>query len=492
MAPPPVSPVPDDLRDWEPGYDTQTDEPYDEDEARDERSRRGGRVLAAALVVAAVVGAGSGYFTADRSPVPTTQWMSLSLPAGAAGPVLPAVDAQAPAPSALDSVLGPLVGDPKLGGHVTVSVIDVATGDALYGKDPSGPAVPASNAKLPTAAAVLAARGPAYRIPTQVVAGAAPGEVILVGGGDPSLAVGGTGSYPGAARLDKLAEQVTKALNGTPPTRVVVDSSLFTGPTLGPGWYPGDAQAGFIANITALMTDGARQDPKDLDGAAKRFDRPDLAAGQAFARALGLPASAVVVTPGAGANGGQKLGEVQSPPISRLVEIMLQESDNVVAEALARQVALARGKPATFAGAAEATGEALAELGLDISGYGLVDGSGMSHQNKVSAALLAEILRVAAGPDQPALRPLLTGLPVAGYSGTLKDRFRLAANGSAASGVIRAKTGTLNGISSLAGLVVDADGRLLAFAILADAVGNTNQAQNALDRAAAALATCGC
>jgi D-alanyl-D-alanine carboxypeptidase/D-alanyl-D-alanine-endopeptidase (penicillin-binding protein 4) len=491
MAPAPVSPIPDDLRDWEDDYEAEA--PYEDDRDREERSRGGGKWLAAALVVAAVAGAGGGYVAAGDRPEPTTRWMMLSLPAGAAGPVLPAVTGQAPLPSAdsLTGVLGPLVGDPKLGTRVTVSVVDVLSGTALYDKAATGPLVPASNAKLATAAAVLATRGPAYRIATQAVAGSSPGEVVLVGGGDPSLAVGGTAAYPGAARLDKLAEQVKQALNGTAPTRVVVDSSLFEGATLGPGWHAGDAQVGFIANITALMTDGARQNPKDLDGAAKRFDRPDLAAGQAFARALGVPASAVVVAAGAGA-GGQKLGEVFSPPISRLVEIMLQESDNVVAEALARQVALARGKPASFAGGAEATGEALAELGLDITGYGLVDGSGMSHQNKASADLLASILRLSAGPDHPELRPLLSGLPVAGYSGTLKDRFRLATNGSAAAGVIRAKTGTLNGISSLAGLVVDADGRLLAFAILADQVGNTAQAQAALDRAAAALAACGC
>src|SRR6185436_4288784 len=98
--------------------------------------------------------------------------------------------------------------DGRLGGHVTASVIDVASGDVLYDRDGAGPVVPASTAKLLTAAAVLRARGPAYRIPTRAVAGATAGEVVLVGGGDPTLAAGSPSSYPGAARLDKLAAQV--------------------------------------------------------------------------------------------------------------------------------------------------------------------------------------------------------------------------------------------------------------------------------------------
>ena len=96
--------------------------------------------------------------------------------------------------------------------------------------------MPASTTKLITAATVLAARGPAYRIATRVVAGSAPGEVVLVGGGDPTLAINATGSYPGAARLDLLAAQVKKALGGTAPTKVTVDTSLFPGPVYGPGW----------------------------------------------------------------------------------------------------------------------------------------------------------------------------------------------------------------------------------------------------------------
>jgi D-alanyl-D-alanine carboxypeptidase/D-alanyl-D-alanine-endopeptidase (penicillin-binding protein 4) len=82
---------------------------------------------------------------------------------------------------------------------------------------------------------------------------------------------------------------------------------------------------------------------------------------------------------------------------------------------------------------------------------------------------------------------------VAGFSGTLDDRFDTAPARRGA-GVVRAKTGSLSGVSTLAGITVDADGRLLAFALLADAVppGGTGPAEAALDRVAARLAGCGC
>src|SRR5205823_4408845 len=87
--------------------------------------------------------------------------------------------------------------------------------------------------------------GPGYRLSTRVVAGSAPGEVVLIGGGDPTLSVNGNGSYPEAARLDLLAQQVKQALGGAAPTRVVVDSSLFSGPSTGPGWDSDIVSGGF-------------------------------------------------------------------------------------------------------------------------------------------------------------------------------------------------------------------------------------------------------
>ncbi|MEV6926912.1 D-alanyl-D-alanine carboxypeptidase/D-alanyl-D-alanine-endopeptidase [Dactylosporangium sp. NPDC051485] len=404
-------------------------------------------------------------------------------------PVLAAMDGQAPMPSqaGLSAVLTPLLSVQALGPHITASVVDVTTGQSIFSSEQDAAMTPASTTKIVTAAAVLATRGPAYRIPTRVVAGAQPGEVVLIGGGDPTLSVFPTPYYPGAARIDDLAKQVKQALGGTAPTKVIYDVSLFSGSGVGPGWDPDATTGGSGAVITPLMTEGGRTKATKY---SDRYAQPDVQAAQAFAKALGLPAGAVAAgTAPAGAN---ELGKVESAPLARIVEFMLQESDNVLADELARQVALAKNQPASFDGAATAMKEVLEGLGLPVTGYGLVDGSGFSRSDRLSPALLTGILAMAARTDRGDLHAIFSGLPVAAYSGTLATRYLKAAEGSSAAGLVRAKTGTLTGVNSLSGIVVDADGRTLAFAFMADQTTNGPQAVIALDRVAAALAACGC
>jgi D-alanyl-D-alanine carboxypeptidase/D-alanyl-D-alanine-endopeptidase (penicillin-binding protein 4) len=205
---------------------------------------------------------------------------------------------------------------------------------------------------------------------------------------------------------------------------------------------------------------------------------------------LGLQPGAVVT--GTAPAGAQELGKVESAPMVRLVEFMLMESDNVLADILARQVALAKGQPASFEGGATAMRAVLEELNLPVTGYGLVDGSGFSRNDRLSPALLTTLLAAAARSDRADLHGIFGGLPVAGYSGTLTGRFTRPQEGSGAAGMVRAKTGTLTGVNSLAGIVVDADGRTLAFAFMADQTTDAPKAVVALDRVAAALAACGC
>lgn len=422
--------------------------------------------------------------------------------------VLAAGGGRSPAPTAdgVRAAIDPLVRGSGLGERLHVSVLDLATGESLYQRGPDTPTVPASTTKLVTAVTALAARGPAYRIPTRAVAGAEPGEVVLVGGGDPTLAIDGDGAYPGAARLDELAEQVRGALGDTRVTSVGVDSSLFSGDVYG-RWDADIPSGGYVGPVTALMTDGGRVDPTQVEPPAARWPEPDLATGRAFAELLGLgadtevtrrraPASPAPATgPPAGAvAAGTELGRVESPPLLNLVELALVHSDNVLAEALARQVALARGEPASYRGAAAAIDDVLAELGLPAGESDLVDGSGLSRADHLTPTLLTDLLALAADPAYPALHGIFGGLPVAGWSGTLADRYRPAQPDAApGAGVVRAKTGTLYQVNAIAGLVVTADGRALAFALLADQVPvDQFEAQDALDRIAAALAGCGC
>ncbi|GGQ43557.1 D-alanyl-D-alanine carboxypeptidase/D-alanyl-D-alanine-endopeptidase [Couchioplanes caeruleus subsp. azureus] len=449
-------------------------------------------------------------------PGPVDDWLSddparpsaaARTPEPAPSPVLVAAGAGGAAPTAagVEAAIGALVDAPALGSRVNVSVVDAATGEALYEKNADTKTTPASTTKLLTAATVLATRGPAHRLSTRAVAGAEPGEVVLIGGGDPSLAVDGDGLFPGAARLDKLAEQVKKSLGAQEPTRVVVDTSLFTGPETGPGWEDGLIAEGQVARIQALMTDGGRVEPVHHEfGGDERFADPALAAGRAFAAQLGLPGTAVregkapaaaepaaSSAPAAGGPGAE-LGVVQSPPLVHVLDWMLEQSDNVLAEALARQVALATGKEASFAGAAEAMRAELTKLGLPADQAELSDASGLSLDNRISPGLLTDLLALAASGKQPALGSMFGGLPVAGWSGTLRSRFAEPAGNQVGQGLVRAKTGSLTGVNAISGNLITKDGRLLVFAVLADATGETGAARQALDRIAAKLVTCGC
>lgn len=480
--------------------------------------RRRRRWVPVLLVVVLLVGLAGA--AAVLRPGPVAGWLggAESTPSAAArppepdpSPVLAGPDAGAPEPTAagVRAAVEPLTTAAALGSRVNVSVADVVTGESLYAKGGDDATVPASVTKLATGVTVLEARGPGYRIATRAVAGANPGEVVLVGGGDPTLAVDKSGFYPGAARLDALATQVKQALGGTAPTRVVVDSTLFPGPVHGPGWDADIPTGGFGASITALMTDGARRDPVgakkafvDSHGAAERYAEPDLAAGRSFARLLGLPQDGVVrgTAPAAGGTAatgapapGTELGKVESLPMVRLVDIMITDSDNVIAEALARQVALARNQQASFAGGAAAMDEVIGELGLPADEISLADGSGLSRSNRISPSLLTDLIAVAGNGTHPELTAIFGGLPVAAWSGTLGGRYE-STETAAGAGVVRAKTGTLTGVHAIAGLVTTRDGRLLTFAVLTDRApaGDPEVTRAALDRIAGALAGCGC
>jgi D-alanyl-D-alanine carboxypeptidase/D-alanyl-D-alanine-endopeptidase (penicillin-binding protein 4) len=429
-----------------------------------------------------------GWLGAEKTTAPT----AAATPDASPTPVLAAASGGGAAPSAdkVKAALDPLVNSKALGSEVHASVLDAVTGNLLYARNADVPTTPASTTKLLTAAAVLSARGPAYRLSTKAVAGNAPGEVVLVGGGDPTLSVDAEGQFPGAARLDQLAAQVKKALGGTKPTRVIVDTSLFSGPETGLGWDSDDiTPLGQVSRIQSLMTNAGRVKPVHHEnGGDPRYSDPAIAAGKAFARLLGAPTGSVKRGKAAGA----PLGVVQSPPLVQITDWMLEQSDNTIAEAMGRQVALAAGKPASFDGTSEAIIDELRDLGLPADEADLYDASGLSRHNGISPALLTQLLALAAGGQRPALTGIFGGLPVAGWSGTLERRFVSPKPNRVAQGVVRAKTGTLSGVNTMAGELVTKDGRLLVFAIMASGSGNAAAAKAALDKVPARLVSCGC
>ncbi len=416
-------------------------------------------------------------------------------------PVLPAVAAAAPTPSeqGLRTALRAVLGAPGLGGSVGVEVWDVLGGRSLYAASSDVPAVPASTAKILTGVALLSLRDGSETLPTRAVR-ATDGSLVLVGGGDVLLGAGrgAPDAVNGRAGLDDLAATTASALRAAGVTTVTLrlDDTLFTGPAASPRWGAGDVTGGFVAAVGALAVDAGNAAPGRRPHSGLPFRRvadPALSAATTFAQRLTAHGVTVTGRPTrvAAPVTGDVLAEVRSAPLADLVEFALAESDNTVAEALARLVAVSTNHRSDFAGAGAAVLERLALLGVRGEGETMAGGSGLGAGYALTPRSLVQALALAAAADQPQLRPVLTGLPVAGASGTLAERFGAPA-AAAARGAVRAKTGTLTGASSLAGTVVDADGRLLVFAVLADKVTDTVAARTALDAVAAVLADCGC
>jgi D-alanyl-D-alanine carboxypeptidase/D-alanyl-D-alanine-endopeptidase (penicillin-binding protein 4) len=190
------------------------------------------------------------------------------------------------------------------------------------------------------------------------------------------------------------------------------------------------------------------------------------------------------------AKGATQLAAVQSPPVSDLVEQLLTNSDNDLAEAMGRLVAIKQGLTPDFAGVAKGVHDVLTGLGVG-QGVATFDGSGLSTKNLITPEGLARILSLVASGKHPELRSVVTGMPIAGFSGTLSTRYLGAATHSAA-GLVRAKTGTLSDVTTLAGLAYDADGRLLAFAFMVNKVADVSASRESLDRLATAVVGCGC
>ncbi len=395
-------------------------------------------------------------------PTPT------AMPQPVRTPLLAALSSRSvPTPDGLALALAKALDDRGLGKSVSLSVVDARTGKVLLDLDADRQVTPASTAKIATAVAALLVLPPTKVFRTQVLKGS-DGEVFLVGAGDPLLS---------KAQVEELANQ----LDGERISRVVVDDDLFVGDRMGPGWKRGYVQKGDVAPVSALSVDGGRR--TDRAGTPRQRD-PGLSAGRRLATLIGVRSAVRGEAP----RKARSLAHVDSLPVSDLVERMLRTSDNDIAEALGRHVARAMGQEASFEGEAAGLAAALKRVGVSVD---LRDASGLSPENRVSASALTRLLaRVA---TDPRYGPVLTGLPVGGFDGTLSSRFRSKTTRIAA-GQVRAKTGTLDGVSALAGFVRTQEGRLLAFDITADGVrfGATGVAQRALDRVATVLAECGC
>lgn len=384
-------------------------------------------------------------------------------------------------------------------GTLSAAVRDALTGELLYAEGPDRPAVPASAVKILTAVAALETLGPDHRYSTAAVTrplGEGRAAVVLDAGGDVLLGTGENAKGAnGRAGLGTLAEQTAQALKDQGATGAVVvgvDDSGYAGPGESPHWSSDIVTSGNASTVQPIATYGGRAHPSRH---TDRLHDPALYAAEVFrreltaqieAQGLDLDVEAEAVRDALKGR-GTELAAVESAPLSQQMTYMLRTSDNQVAEATGRNLALEAGEEGSFDGASLAIEAALKELGLETDGLDLVDASGLSGANRVSAAQLTAALQVAS--TSPDLKTVVSGLPAAGEEGTLEHRMV----GTAAVDAVRAKTGTLSSVTSLTGTVQTEDGRTLLFSFIANGQpGVLDNARFAVDRAAVVLAGCGC
>jgi D-alanyl-D-alanine carboxypeptidase/D-alanyl-D-alanine-endopeptidase (penicillin-binding protein 4) len=381
-----------------------------------------------------------------------------------------------------------LATDPRLANFSGV-VLNATTDEVLFDRNANTPAATASVMKTLTAAAAIMTLGPNYRVETRVYQDATdPGTIILVGGGDPTLsrtAAGKQSVYRDAPKLATLALNVNKKLAATPITKIIVDSSLYSGPSWEPSWERSELSQGYMSEVTALQVDGDRSNPAAETSA--RSSKPVLNAGKYFKAALGANAAAATVVAETMPAGATQIASVSSQPISKWITHMLQVSDNTQAEALARLVALDLGYDASFKSIDAAIKKAVAPLGINTAGMTIRDGSGLSDFNAVSPMVFAKLMQLVNKPGS-GIDVLRQGLPVSAESGGLASRFK--GDNIDAAGHVFAKTGWIKKGYTLAGIINAKDGTVLTFAVYA--LGNvTSEAKDAIDNLVTGFYRCG-
>ncbi len=418
------------------------------------RTSRRPRGAIIALIAAGVAGAATGSASAQSNPVAT---------------LVDAFGAKHPTVSVLVERLDPA-------GPVTIA--QWRPGTAL---------APASTMKIITSAAALLTLGPGFRFTTRLeAAGAAirpdgtlDGPAYLIGSGDPMLA---TRAYSHAnldglgTPIPELARQVRKAGIRRITGGVVVDETLFDRERTGPLWN--SSYRWECPPLSGIATN------QNLADNGSNVASPAVAAGQRLVAALrraGVRVSGSVRA-GRDAPGGEVIAQARSTPLARILDFMNAHSDNFTAETLTKDVgAYGVGDGSTRAGTRRAE-TLLRGRGILVASDDFVDGSGLSHSNRVSAATLVGVLKAAqADPEWGDV--LIASLPQGG-EGTLIRRLR----GPGVRKRVHAKTGYINGVASLAGTVVSTSGIPYAFAFLMNTP-DIGGAQKAMDTAVTLLAT---
>lgn len=445
------------------------------------------------LAVLAVVGLGGALRTPaaatgrDATPSPATAVLSPRR--------VPALLADAIADGNLRSSLDRVLNDPDLGDGRTNSCLVVRRKNTtLYSRNPSLSATPASTMKLLTAAAVLTKLDPNSHLTTRAVAASAPnngtvhGDVFLVGGGDPLLA---TADYEASFKdqprkytdLNVVADAIVKAGVHAIDGAIIGDESRYDTQRYVPTWKPGYASDGDVGPLSALMfnDDFDAWKPKAVPTSSPPMHAAAVLTDMLKARGVSIGAAPAQ---GTAPSSARTVASVDSLSIRDLVGEMLVHSDNESAELLTKELGHRFGNAGTTAAGVGVIRKTLSTTGINMDAVTASDGSGLAASDKVTCGVLESVL---IGAPRAAI--LAAGLSVAGQTGTMFDHFK---NGNPAAGRLHGKTGTLEGVVGLAGIVdplaPNTDG--LTFAFLAGSLPAPSEARGkrVLDRLGSVLA----
>jgi D-alanyl-D-alanine carboxypeptidase/D-alanyl-D-alanine-endopeptidase (penicillin-binding protein 4) len=428
-------------------------------------------VLATALSIA-LVGSLAVAVQAERAPA-----LAAATAGGERSTITPVLSARR-----VPELVAAPVADRRLVAHLNdllaqapaTSCLTVAvSGRVVFSSNPTMPLVPASVEKLTTAEAALSLLGPSSVFTTSIKGAAAQDGVVdgnlwLVGGGDPLLM---TDPYVAHFKhqpvthtsLEALADQVVAAGVHEVHGSIQGDESRYDQVRYNPAWPARFATEAEVGPLSSLMVnDGLTQFPPTYNASTPK-ETPAADPGVEAANQLTqlLDARGVVIDGPPGAStapaDAPEITKIESQPLDQIVNAMTLESDNDTAELLTKELGLhASGAGTTLNGVA-AIRQTLQQRNLPIDGTAQVDGSGLASQDQETCALIQALLD-AEGPGST----LANGLPVAGQTGTLDVRFL----GTPVVGRLRAKTGTLNQATALAGYLQTSHGAQMSFAFI--------------------------
>lgn len=334
------------------------------------------------------------------------------------------------------------------GESTAVLIQDLTTGDILVSHNADRPLLPASIMKTVTIAGLLREKGPSERFHTRVYAdGEIKGEtlhgsIIVVGGGDPTL---GANSF---ASSSDIAEEITAALRHRGINRITdgirVDTSLYVGPACSPTWAKGDLSESYGTGCHALNFRSNSLGSRSVKNPENEFMTYLRRSIASTGISIGGPNA---LTDRVGKNASLLIDHL-SDTYEEVMRSCMMRSDNLFAESFLRTFSIARGEEGSTVCGAEAMHSYWREAGLPMEGVKIVDGSGLSRSNRVTANFMAGVLRYMKDDVEYA-----SFMPLAGQEGTLSNFLK----NTHLEAYLAMKTGSMNGIQCYAGYKLDED-----------------------------------